>query len=172
MLKLIGALLVIAGGTGMGLTYRQEMKDRLYHTKMLYRIIELLESEIGYSKATLPEACGNVASRLPKPYMDGLEKVREIMNSNGGLTFLLAWKQEMGRTLSDVNVGPSEKEVFLNFPEINGYIDNMTQLKTLEKCKCELDKAISTQEEKIENKSKVVMSMGLIGGLFLTIVLL
>ena len=56
--------------------------------------------------------------------------------------------------------------------ESNGYIDNMTQLKTLEKCKGELDKAISAQEEKIENKSKVVMSMGLIGGLFLTIVLL
>lgn len=172
MLKLIGALLVIAGGMGMGLSYRQEMQDRLYHTKCLHRIIELLESEIGYSKATLPEACKSVAVRFPNPYKDGLEKVREIMNSNRGLTFLFVWKQEMGKSLTDITIGKREKEVFLNFPESNGYIDNMTQLKTLEKCKGELDKAISAQEEKIENKSKVVMSMGLIGGLFLTIVLL
>ena len=112
MLKLIGALLVIAGGIGMGFSYRQEMQDRLYHTKMLHRIIELLESEIGYSKATLPEACGNVASRLPKPYIDGLEKVREIMNSNRGLTFLFVWKQEMGKSLTDITIGKREKEVF------------------------------------------------------------
>ena len=39
MLKLIGALLVIVGGAGMGLSYRQEMQDRLYHTKSY---IELL----------------------------------------------------------------------------------------------------------------------------------
>ena len=172
MLKLIGALLVIVGGAGMGLSYRQEMQDRLYHTKILHRIIDLLGSEIGYSKATLPEACGIIATRLPKPYLDGLEKIREIMNSNSGLTFLFVWKQEMGKCLTGINVGKRDRDIFLNFPEINGYIDNMTQLKTLERCKYELGKAISTQEEKIENKSKVVMSMGLIGGLFLTIVLL
>ena len=78
----------------------------------------------------------------------------------------------MGRSLADVNVGTREKDVFLNFPENKGYIDNIAQLKSFEKCKKELGKAISAQEEKLENKSKVVMSMGLIGGLFLTIVLL
>jgi len=172
MLKLIGALLVITGGTGLGLSYRQEMQDRLYHIKCLHRIIELLESEVGYSKASLPEACGMIATRLSEPYSVGLNSIREIMNSNRGLTFSFVWKQEMGRCLQDVNVSTGEKEMFLNFPEGNGYIDNLTQLKAIEKCKRELDKAISVQEEKIENKSKVVMSMGLIGGLFITIVLL
>lgn len=172
MLKIIGGLMIIVGGIGMGLIYKQEMKDRLYHTKCLHSILELLESEIGYSKASLPEACGMIASRMSEPYSVGLYKIREIMNSNAGLTFSFVWKQEMGRCLETVLLGDKEKVVFLNFPESGSYADNMMQLKALNKCRAELEVAINRQEEKMESKSKVVMSMGLIGGLFLTIALL
>ena len=172
MLKIIGGLLIIIGATGMGVTYRQEMKDRLYNTKCLHSILELLESEIGYSKASLPEACGMIASRMNVPYSTSLYKVREMMKLNAGLTFSFVWKQEMGRCLEKVLIGNREKEVFLNFPEAGSYADNMMQLKTLDKCKKELQHAVNKQEEKMESKSKVVMSMGLIGGLFLTIALL
>lgn len=172
MLKLIGAVLIIAGAAGLGISYRQDFKDRLYHTKCLYTILELLESEISYSKAALPEACRMISNRIMNPYSAGLYNVWEIMNLNNGLTFSLAWKQEMGKCMYDIPIGNTEKEAFLKFAESTGYADNQMQLKMLEKCKITLGGAIKHQEERMENKSKVVMSIGLMGGLFLTIVLL
>lgn len=172
MLKLIGAALVTAGAAGLGISYRQDLKDRLYHTKCLYTILELLESEISYSKAALPEACRMISYRTKKPYSSGLYNVWKIMNSNSGLTFSLVWKQEMGKCMHDIPIGSTEKEEFLNFADSTGYADNQMQLKMLEKCKKSVGEAIKHQEERMENKSKVVMSMGLIGGLLLTIVLL
>lgn len=172
MLKLTGAILIIAGTAGLGLSCRQDLQNRLYHTKLIHTILELLESEISYSKASLPEACRMISHRMDEPYATGLYKVWEIMNSNQGLTFALVWKQEMGKCIREVSIGNMEKEIFLNFAEGNGYADNQMQLKILEKCRKTLDQAINVQEERMENKSKVVMSMGLIGGLFLTIVLL
>lgn len=172
MLKLIGAVLIIAGAAGLGISYRQDLKDRLYHTKCLYTILELLESEIRYSKAALPEACRMISYRVMKPYSAGLYNVWEIMNLNNGLTFSLAWKQEMDKCMHDIPIGSTEKEEFLMLAESTGYADNQIQLKMVEKCKKSLGEAIGHQEEKMENKSKVVMSIGLMGGLFLTIVLL
>ena len=113
-----------------------------------------------------------IASRTEEPYCSGLRKVMEIMDLNHGLTFSFVWKQEMGRSIERIVTGKTEKEVFLNFAESGGYSDNIMQLKTLNKRKTELESIINRQEEKMESKSKVVMSMGLIGGLFLTIALL
>ncbi len=172
MLKLIGAVLIIAGTVGLGFSCRQDLKDRLYHTKSIHTIMDLLESEISYSKASLPEACRMISRRMDEPYATGLYKVWELMNSNQGLAFSFVWKQEMGKCMSNISIDNSEKESFLNFVDSTGYADNQMQLKMLEKCKNVLKQAINRQEEKMENKSKVVMSIGIIGGLFLTIVLL
>lgn len=172
MLKLIGAVLVIAGAAGLGLSYRQDLQDRLYHARRLHTILELLESEISYSKASLPEACRMVSGRMDEPYRAGLYKVWEIMSSNQGLAFSFVWKQEMGKCIRDISIGILEKEEFLNFANSNGYADNRMQIKTLEKCRENLGQSIKKQEERMESKSKVVMSMGLIGGIFLAIVLL
>lgn len=172
MLKLVGAILVIFGAAGFGFACKQDMQNKLYHTKCLRNILELLESEIRYSKAAVPEACYMASHRVEKPYSTGLSNVWNVMCANKGLPFSIVWKQEMGKFLKDIPVGEKEKELFLQFAESSGFADNQMQLRTMERCRESLEQSIIKQEESMENKTKVVMSMGLIGGLFLTIVLL
>ena len=172
MLKLIGAVLVIAGALGTSLAYRQDMQKYLYNTRCFFIVLELLESEIRYSKASLPEACRMVAQRVETPFSEGLLAVWKGMCENTGLPFSIVWKQEMGRQLADISVGKKEKQYFMQFAENSGFADNQMQIRGLERCRELLSQSIKKQEEVIENKTKVVMSMGLVGGLFLTIVLL
>lgn len=172
MLKLIGSVLVITGALGLSLSYRQDMQKKLYNTRCFFIVLELLESEIRYSKASLPEACRMVAQRVESPCREGLINVWKGMCDNKGLPFSMVWKQEMGRCLETISVGKKEKEEFIQFAGSCGFADNHMQLRAMERCREFLGQSIKKQEEVMENKTKVVMSMGLIGGLFLTIVLL
>ena len=172
MLKVIGAVLVIAGAVGISFSYRQDMQNYLNNTRCFFIILELLESEIQYSKASLPEACRMVAQRVEEPLCEGLMNVWKGMCENRGLTFSIVWRQEMGKCLNNLPAGKKEKEQFMQFADSSGFADNRMQLRAMERCREILGQSIKKQEEAIENKTKVVMSMGLIGGLFLTIVLL
>lgn len=172
MLKFFGALLVILGCTGFGAACREEMKQVLFHTRCLLMILELLKSEIAYSKATLPEACRMIADRMEEPYRSSLFKIYEIMKTNRGLPFEKVWRQEMGKCLQTVLPGKKESELFLQFSHNTGFADNQMQIKALEQY-CEMfAQSVRKQEESMENKARVVMSMGFISGIFLTIVLL
>lgn len=172
MLKIIGAILLICGTTGFGLACRDEMNQILYHLRYLQNILELIKSEISYSKATLPEACKNVGKKVHEPYQSSLTTVCEVMKKNKGLTFDVVWKQEMGKCLKKLPLKKKEIDIFLDFSTCSGFPDNKMQVKALEQYYHLLGQSVKTMEESIENKSKVVMSMGLISGIFLTIVLL
>jgi len=172
MLKVIGAMLVIAGSLGLGFSYRQDMRECLYNTRCFFVILELLEGEIRYAKASLPEACRVVAGRVESPYKEGLLAVYRGMCENRGLPFFIVWRQEMGKATQQIFTGKREKELFLEFAGECGFADTQMQQRSMERCRDVLEQSIKKQEEMLENKTKVVMSTGLIGGLFLTIVLL
>lgn len=172
MLKLIGAVFVLTGTVGFALACKQELYDRLHHTRCLYRLLELLESEVRYSRASLPEACRIISNRIEEPYRTGLQSVWEEMQANRGLSFLQVWKIQMENCLQPVATAKKDKLLFLQLADSTGFADCRMQLRALEQCRELLGQSIKKQEESMENKTKVVMSMGLIGGLFLTIVLL
>ena len=172
MLKAVGAILVIAGALGLSVSYRRDMQECLYNIRCFFMIIELLEGEIRYAKASLPEACRVVAGRTESPYKEALLAVHRGMCENRGLPFYIVWKQEMGKITKEIQAGKKEKELFLKFAGESGFADTQMQLRSMERCREILGQSIKKQEEMLENKTKVVMSMGLFGGLFLTIVLL
>lgn len=172
MLKLLGAVLVILGSTGFGLAYREDLRQTLYNTRSLAMILELMKSEIAYSKATLPEACRMAGEKMEDPFKSYLLGICEIMRTNKGLPFDKVWKQEMGKCMKSLLLGEGDKELFLQFSDSTGYADNRMQLLALEKYSDLFAQSVKKQEESMENKARVVMSMGLTGGIFLTIVLL
>lgn len=67
MLKVIGAILVILGSAGFGIVCRQELEQTLHHTTCLKNILELIKSEVEYTKSSLPEACHMAGMKTDNP---------------------------------------------------------------------------------------------------------
>lgn len=172
MLKVLGAVLVILGSTGFGLAYRDDLRQTLHYTRCLSMILEHIKSEIAYSKSTLPEACRMTGEKMEEPFKSCLFGICEIMRTNKGLPFDKVWKQEMGKCLKLLPIEKRDRETFLQFSDSTGYADKRMQLLALEKYSDLFAQSVKKQEESMENKARVVMSMGLTGGIFLTIVLL
>ncbi len=172
MLKIIGIALVVIGCTGMGFAYKQQFEERLWHLKQMKQIFVLSSAAVRYGKATLPESCRQAAEKAEPPYSSALKKVYQIMKENRGLPFSFVWKQEMGKAVSQAPISTKEKELFLKFCEGNGYMDNQMQQQAISQYTEELELYIKEIEKNIREKSKVAVCLGIMGGMFLTIVLI
>lgn len=172
MLKIAGILLTVAGCTGLGIAYKQQFEERLWHLKQMKQVFIVICAAIRYGKATLPESCRQASEKAEAPYRTALMEVYRIMKENEGLPFSFVWKQEMGKLLSKAPLNTKEKELFLKLGEGNGYMDNQLQQQAISQHTEELEQHIKEMEKSIREKSKVAVCLGIMGGMFLVIVLI
>ncbi|WMC92949.1 stage III sporulation protein AB [Kineothrix sp. MB12-C1] len=172
MLRIIGILCLMGGSIGFGWTLRGRMKERLSALYQWEQIFKMLQNEITYSKASLPEACRRIAARSKEPYRKALEGVYEEMAMNNGCSFSEIWKRHMEECLKETVLSKADKKVCMDFGDCVGYMDGEMQSKAFAQYLHRLGLEVKRLEEEIANKSKVIMSLSIMGGLLAVIILL
>lgn len=172
MLKIAGAILLIAGTTGIGISMRFEMKQRLYHIKYMHHIFTLLASEIGYARATMEEACRNLCTKAESPYRYFLEQIYKEMEANSGISFSALWKKAMKEHLSALPFKAKEWEVIDSFADYTGYMDIELQRKLIDYEIQDLEKLAAQTEGEIVTQGRLCVTFGVMSGLFLTVIFL
>lgn len=172
MLRVMGSIMVMAGCLGLGVWYRCQLKERLYHLRCMGNILEMMMSEVRYSKASLPECCLKLSSRLDEPYRSAFADVCHYMEENTGEGFAQVFRSRMEECLGSVNVGGEEKDIFLQFASLSGYEDGHMQLSAMEQYRELLDDLTKRLESEIREKSRMALGLGVMGGLLLVIILL
>lgn len=169
MLKLAGTLLLLTGSVGMAWTYRETLRTNIKQLQYLQQILQMFQSEIQYHKSTLPEACRQVGKRVAVPYKESLLHIYERMKENTGVAFALVWKEEMKACMERLCLAKKDKEIFLGIADNCGFADESMQLQALRQCEKEIGKSLALLEGTIENKSRVIMSTGIMGGILLIV---
>lgn len=172
MLRFIGALLLMAGSIGIGWSMRIGLKENLEHLYQMRQIFWMLQKEIEYSKAPLPEACRKIGDKVEEPYRGAFLAIREEMIANYGTDFPTLWKRQMEKCMKEVPVAAEDKRIFLAFGNCIGYMDGAVQAQAVEQYIHKLERAIERQEKNIADKCKVIMSLSIMGGLMLVVILL
>ena len=78
----------------------------------------------------------------------------------------------MGQCLEGMPVKKQERDIFLEFGNRIGFIDWETQVGMLEKSSIQLEELYVQLKSAMENKEKVITSIGVLGGLMLVIILI
>lgn len=172
MLRIVGAALIIGGCTAIGFFYKERFHTGLWHLRYMQQILELIMSEIRYGKATLPECCGNIASKVVQPYSGALAQIWENMLKADGEGFAENWRVQMELALQNVPVTKREKEMFLGFATCCGLSDNGMQVRAIEQYRDMLASTIKMRETELEKQSKMAAGLGIMSGLLLTVILL
>lgn len=172
MLRIVGAVFIIMGSTGVGLCYKGRFHTALWHLRYMYQILELIMSEIRYGKSTLPECCKHIASKVSEPYSAALIGIWEAMESHVGTGFAENWRVQMEKALLDVPVTKREKEMFLGFSSCCGLSDNQMQVRAIEQYRDMLANSIKMRENELEKQSKMAAGLGIMCGLLITVILL
>ena len=146
--KWTGAILVLFSAGGLGIWSAMQWKGRLRMLETLRQMIYFLKGEITYSRAPLAEALERVGKREPGPLGGLFEAAAEGIYMQEGESLQEIWKRQVMNLNTDSGPIPLEQE-------------------DLE----QLDLTIDYLRQNQREKCRLYTSLGIMGGMFLVIVM-
>lgn len=172
MCKLAGILLLMIGCIGLGRDKVADEKRRIRELREVRRMVQRIQNEITYGKRTMPEICLLFSQCMAEPYRTGFFEIFQRLNENDGSTLAAVWRVQMDACMADLPLKEEEKDILRNLPEHTGIMDETMQAVDVGQSLDFLTEHIRLAEAEYENKTKVIMSISVMTGLFLVILLL
>ncbi len=170
IIRLIGAACIIFASTLLG-SYWSRLDDyRKADLQELKKALSLLKTEIIYAITPLPEALEHIGNRLETFKLLFLEISKEFKNRNGESAYVI-WERTIVK-LKGTHLNREDKEILINFGKALGYLDKEMQTKNIELTIEYLEEHIGKLAESQSKNRKLYQSLGILGGLLLTIILL
>ena len=169
-LKMISSVLVIASSAGIGMYFSSTLKERLETIRELKKVMLLLRGNITYSNATLPEALNSIANRQKGELKDFLSYVSSELYQMNGKTAAEIWKNGVELMLKESALSKKDKESLIQFGNGLGYLDREMQLGTIDFYIASLETDMDEIQRTKREKTYLYNSLGVMGGIFLTII--
>ena len=171
MVRLAGAMLLIAGSTGMGFKAASRWREQLFLLETLRKMIHMLKGEILYANAPLEEAFAQVGKRNQGELGELFVRVSGRIESRQGEPFYELWQEEVEQLGTEISIFSEERKQLKQFGEHLGYLDSTMQERTILLYLEQLDLSISYFREHRREKERLYPSLGVLCGLSLTIIL-
>lgn len=172
MFKIAGILLLMTGCTGLGINKVIEEKRRIHGLREIRRMVIRIQNEMIYGKRTLPEICLLFADCMEEPFKGAFLNIFNRLEENDGCVLENIWKEKLGRCMSDMPLKEDEKEVLLMLPVHPATLDETMQAVNIGQSLDLIEERIRKAEAGYENKSRVIMSISVMAGIFLVILFL
>ncbi len=172
MFKLAGFFCIIAGCIGWGISKITEEQSRIRHLRELIRIIKRMQDEISYGKHTLPEICLILSEYCDVLYRPYFCHVYEHINQCEGAGFEQVWEEQMCQCLREAPLTGEEKNILINLPQNLGLQEEKLQAQSIGQSMDLLNRRCRQAEDAYENRAKMLLSVSVLAGVFLTILLL
>jgi len=172
MQRVVGIIFIIAGCSGLGLVYRQDLCQGLQELRNLKHMLEMLMSEIRYHKSTLPEACRQVGKRTQEPYGSALLSLYDMLREHNGKSFREGWRENMEKCLKKLPVSEKERDMVFGVGECEGFSDPDMQLRAMEQYRDMLESRVKTREAQLHQQGRMAAGLGIMSGLLLVIILI
>ena len=172
MLRILGILAIIAGSSGCAFHIVRERAAYLERCSSWRELLELMENEIAFQKSSLPEICVRAGRHLVGDKKLFLDRISRAFEEGGGDTLGEIWRRE-ARLIFQKE--PMKKEVEKEVEELGGRLcfeDSDLQRKMLQDAAKYIEKHQEEQERISREKNRLTLCVGVMGGLFLTILLL
>ena len=151
MLKLAGSLLIIGTTTLWGMAAAERLREQYEQMRLLQSLLYALRSEILYARSYLEEAFAKIGESAPEPYRGWLLGIQEFLRESG-------LEQEEKDKLSEIG-----KRL--------GNADMEAQIRSLDLYLEELKKSMEEKREGMKTRIRLCHCLGVMSGIFLTILL-
>ena len=171
-MKIIGCSLVILSSGALGIWKAEQWREHRRTLEQLRKMIVLLKGEILYAHAPLDEALSHVARKSEESVLTQIfERTAERLGKQEGVRFFEIWKQEIDAAGKALILSEKEKQEMKELGEHLGYLDLEMQERTIALYLEQLEQAIGFYREHEREQTKLCTSLGIMGGLFLAIVM-
>lgn len=171
VLKLTGSFLVTCSCGALGLWKAAQWKEHLKMLEQLKKMMFMLKGEIVYGHTPLGEALGHVGRKSEGPLGKLFEGAEERIGQQQGEPFYVIWKEEVEKRKKDMLLSEREIQELTAFGEHLGYLDLEMQEHTIALYLEQLDMSIEFYREHEREQSRLYTSLGIMGGLFLSLIM-
>lgn len=172
VIKVLGSILVIGSTSLFGFLLGRERVNRLSQLKELKQSFLLLRGEIEYGFTPLPEAMENLGMKNDTVFSGFFISVSKKLNTYEGRTFYEIWKEEIKEKLGQTSLSKEDKKKLLAMGETLGYLDQKMQQSTINFYLDSLGEEIKREGESQGEKIRIFQLLGVLSGVFVTIVML
>lgn len=172
MLKIVGSILVIGAGTCIGFLKGNEMAERVLHMKEIKRIFHALEQEIAYTRVPLAQAFVRVAERCTGSFQAWLLHMSEMLSLRESGSIEEIWKNSTRQHMEETRLSSEDIDMIAQQGVYMGQLDVKMQSATLGLFLEQWEERINQAGQQLGNKRKLARCIGLLGGIFLVILLL
>ncbi len=172
MFKLAGMILLMMGCTGMGINRVQEEKRRIFELYQIKRMILRIQNEMVYGKRTVAEICLLLSEHSEAPFRGIFSEIYKKQQENKGCPLEKIWMEQMRIGMKDSPLKQEEKEILQNLMGTLGIQDGTMQAADVGQSLDYITDKIKQAEKEFENRTKIILSISVSMGLFLSILLL
>ncbi len=175
LMKIAGAVCITAATTLYARGLVLELSTRLEALKFLKQSFYALKGELRYGVETLPTAFMNVGERCGV----GGEDIRNFfwnmgrrLGSDDTVSLKEVWEEEAKALAARVNLDGRECDSLVRVSESLGYLDITQQVSNIDLYLESIEADIAALTEKYADNCRMYMGLGVMAGLFLTIILI
>ena len=150
---------------------RRERK-RLRQLEELIRSMEYLKGEISFARTTLPEAMEQLSQRILPPFQILFANLAQELKMHPGTGFGEILQNALENEKEKWALLPADVENFYQACCNLGYLDKEMQIHILERYMKDLEKTAEQLSLEMPQKTKLYRSLGVLGGVFLVIILI
>lgn len=166
MHKWLGSILIIVACSAIGICKGQEMQWHLKDLEQIKQLFYMLRSELQYTKAPLTEVFEKLGKKVGGRYGEWFLLLCERLKERGNGSFWEIWCYSLDRDLNGSYLEVKEIE------ELKNVGKNLSYFESLDLYIDQLEHDIQNTRESYQSKRKLCQSMGIMGGIFLVILLL
>ena len=152
-IRAAGALLAAVFSALMGFALGNDLKRRAALLRELYKGVVMMHQEVDYLKVPLEEAMQHAGTILTEPLSSFFQETGSRLERLPGTPFFSVWEESAGLWLKDSGL-MQERGGFLTVYERR------------------LEELIQKAEKEYQNKAQLYGRLGVLGGIFLVIVLI
>ena len=172
MLKIAGIICILVGCIGYGIDRVGTERSRIEHLREMILIIRRIRDEISYGKHTLPEICLILSEYCGVYYQPYFRRIYEQTSRGDGTSFESIWEHQIRLCLQDAPLSDEEKDVLENMTRNFGMQEEKLQAQSIGQSEELLVRRCTKAEDAYENKVRMIFSVSVLTGVFLTLLLL
>ena len=155
-MKLFGAACILCGAAGCGIWFAGRYRQRILELEQLKQMVFLLKGQILYASAPLPEALETVGKRMDGALGTLFLETAASLESQPGEPFPVIWRKAVSVMEGKTALSKSDRQTL-----------ERTLLLYLE----QVDTELEVLREHRQERCRLYTSLGVMGGLFLAVIL-
>lgn len=172
MIRLAGAAMVVSACALFGFRAAEGLEKQYRQLQDLFRIICMLQSEIGYARSFLSEALLSIADTQSDPYASWLRGLSETMEQKGEGDLPHIWEEEGKKRLAELAIPQKEKEQLYSLGRYLGTADVKMQISHLTMYTRHLEERMQDMRLSMQTQKKLYRILGMSGGILLAVLLI